>query len=142
MEELKAIATHTRMTLEAMLTQSLGHHETTGACLYASFLCHALISKFTSASAIIRGGDGLQDGGVFVGDRGYGHYWVEATHEDATYVIDISADQFGLEQVIVAPIGALPARYIPGNQRVIDGHVRDLKKDIENDQAEQNTTAE
>jgi hypothetical protein len=41
------------------------------------------------------------------------------------YVVDITADQFGLSPVIIADYPNLPARYESGNQETVDSHVED-----------------
>lgn len=131
--EIVNIALSTRESFSTVLEQSLGHQRTMGACLYAAVLCSKLICRFTSAEAIVRGGDGSGDGGLFIQNTGYGHYWVEARIGQLVLVVDITADQFGLPAVIVAPTSETPAQYIVGDQGTVNQHVGDLLREIEAD---------
>lgn len=106
-----------------LLETSLSHSNTKGTCLYAVILCSTLINRFTEHTAKIRGGDGVNDGGLFIGPAGHGHYWVEIDVCGTPYVVDITADQFGLPPVIIAEYSSLPARYVPGAQETVDSHV-------------------
>lgn len=51
------------------------------------------------------------------------------------FVVDITADQFGLPPVIVAPLEDLPAGYIPGEQTSVDFAAAELRQDIERENA-------
>lgn len=135
--EIVSIAVSTRESFNTMLEQSLGHKRTIGTCIYAAVLCSKLICRFTSAEAIVRGGDGSGDGGLFVNGTGHGHYWVEARVDQLVLVVDITADQFGLPSVIIAPAGETPAQYIVGDQATVNLHVADLLREIEADAREQ-----
>ncbi|QIZ23016.1 Hypothetical protein (plasmid) [Pseudomonas putida] len=129
--EVSSLASSTLAVFESLLAQSLGHQRTSGACLYAAVLCKTLINRFTSYQAIVRGGDGEADGGLFIGKVGHGHYWIEASKAGQAFVVDITGDQFGLPPIVVAPLQDLPARYIPGDQATVDAHARELQCEIE-----------
>ena len=132
--ELASLAASTREIFERVLAQSQGHQRTLGTCLYAAVLCSVVINRFTNLQAIVRGGDGEADGGLFIDGVGHGHYWVEAREGDQAFIVDITADQFGLPPVIVAPTDDLPARYIPGDQATVDEHAAELRHEIEAEQ--------
>jgi hypothetical protein len=110
-----------------MLEASVQHQDTKGTCLFAVVFCSTLINRYTSFTAIIRGGDGEGDGGLLIGDQNHGHYWIEIDVHGQTFIVDITGDQFGLEPVIVSAAGALTAKYIPGCQATVDEHVSDMK---------------
>lgn len=133
--DLARMAIHTRELFEGLLGNALGHQQTLGTCLYASVLCTVIINKFTDATAVVRGGDGEADGGLFIDWVGHGHYWVEAQIGDEVFVVDITADQFGLPKVIVSPLDDLPARYIPGDQPGVDEAATELRLEIEAESA-------
>ncbi|MBF6043382.1 hypothetical protein HBO10_25000 [Pseudomonas sp. WS 5503] len=133
--ELARLAASSREIFEGILAQSLGHQRTLGTCLYAAVMCAAVINRFTSFQAAVRGGDGDSDGGLYIDWVGHGHYWVEATAGDQAFVVDVTADQFGLPKVVVAPLEDLPARYIPGDQKAVDEHAAELMLEIQSEQA-------
>ena len=56
------------------------------------------------------------------------HYWCEISNNDEFHIVDISADQFGFEGVIVKNIKEVEGwpRYIPGNQDVVNAGVEEL----------------
>lgn len=126
MTDIYTVATSARKIFAASLTKCLGHQDTKGSCLFGAALCAKMINQFTSATAIIRGGDGELDGGLYIDGVGHGHYWVEANTSDSTFVIDVTGDQFGLDPVVVAEVGDRPAQYIPGCQETVNRHVREL----------------
>lgn len=59
---------------------------------------------------------------------GYGYYWCEIARNSESHIVDISADQFGFEGVIVKNINEVKGwpRYIPGNQDVVNAGVEEL----------------
>ncbi|RMM39294.1 hypothetical protein QO021_28505 (plasmid) [Pseudomonas amygdali pv. lachrymans] len=133
--ELSRLAESSREIFESILAESLGHQRTPGTCLYATVLCAEVINRFTIFKATVRGGDGESDGGLYIERVGHGHYWVEATAGEQAFVVDVTADQFGLPKVIVAPFADLPARYIPGDQEAVDGHAAELMLEIQSELA-------
>lgn len=125
--EIEKLVHDARALFVQLLKMSLSHSDTKGTCLYAVILCSTLINKFTDHTAMIRGGDGLNDGGLFIGAGGHGHYWIEIDIVGTRYIIDITADQFGLAPVIISDAASLEARYISGDQRTVDDHVEEIK---------------
>lgn len=130
MTDIETVAASARKIFEASLAQCLGHQDTIGTCLFGAVLCAKMINQFTAAIAIVRGGDGESDGGLFIGAVGYGHYWVEAETADSTFVIDVTGDQFGLEPVVVALAADCPATYVPGCQETVDRHIRETLPEL------------
>ncbi|WP_137917156.1 hypothetical protein [Hydrogenophaga sp. 2FB] len=124
-QELQEIAAMIRRIYLSVLKDAIGRAETNGACFYACVLLHQAIEKFSSMAATIRGGDGLSDGGYFdPWGRGFGHYWVEARLDSGSaWVIDITADQFGGPDVLVAPLAGSQITYRPGDQSKVDEHI-------------------
>ena len=113
-----------------LLKQSIQTEDTVGSCLYAAFMCSTALGKFTKAQITIRGGDGEGDGGLFVDDVGHGHYWLEADIQGDKFIVDITADQFGLPPVIVERIEVMAQIYVPGDQQVVNDHVLEMMKEI------------
>ncbi|QCR38776.1 hypothetical protein C1N62_21860 (plasmid) [Nissabacter sp. SGAir0207] len=102
---------------------------TTGLCLMACTLVQRA-AALAGYAAVIRGGDGLEDGGLFLPHGRYGHYWCEVSSGGEHYVVDITADQFGCAPVIVRPAYAPDwPRYVPGDQVLVDSHVAELLED-------------
>lgn len=122
-DRLVEFAKDMRMALEPGLQRSEnGAVSAEGACLHASLLLCFTLDKFKIAATEIRGGDGdLHEGALGTDGHWYGHYWVEATTADqATFVVDITADQFGHAAIYVEPLTASKARYRPGRQDAVD----------------------
>lgn len=113
-----------------LLRQSIKTVDTVGSCLYAAFMCSQILGKFTQAEITIRGGDGKGDGGLVVDGVARGHYWLEADIQGDKYIVDITADQFGLPPVIVESIEVMGQIYVPGDQQVVNDHVLVMKKEI------------
>lgn len=132
--EVTRLVAEAREMFVRLLERSLRHSNTKGTCLYAVILCSTLINKFTEHTARIRGGDGLNDGGLFIDNVGHGHYWVEMDVCGTPYIVDITADQFGLSPVIIADYSSLPARYEPGTQEIVDSHVEGEMSSMKSEQ--------
>jgi hypothetical protein len=126
LSQLAQIVTEARDHFLQILEASVEHQNTKGTCLFAVVFCGTLINRFTGFTAIIRGGDGSGDGGLFIGDKGYGHYWIDIDVQGQTYIVDITGDQFGLEPVIVSAADALTPKYVPGCQTTVDRHVEEM----------------
>lgn len=61
---------------------------------FASYLvCY--LAKTKGLDAVVRGGNGADDGGIFIECGGFGHYWCELNFEEVQYYIDITSEQFG-----------------------------------------------
>lgn len=109
-----------------MLRSAVGTTQTKGSCAYAAYLLTATLRQFGDCrSVIVRGGDG-EDGG-FTSKDGmcHGHYWVEADAAAGTFVLDITADQFGHEPVVILPL-AEAVQYRSGCQSTVDEHMQTL----------------
>ena len=125
---LTVIARDTRTLLRTALEQCEQPIE--GSCFFAAELLNAALGNFwipqgENRFSRIEGGDGEQDGGIidFEGHC-HGHYWVRAGNERENFVIDITADQFGLQAVLVLPSLVASDWYQPGAQSNIDAHVK------------------
>lgn len=130
LQDVRGLTEKNREIFERIVEQSLLKTEMTGACLYASILCAQTINKFTAAKAIIRGGDGEGDGGLLVDGARNGHYWLEVDVCGDRFIVDITADQFGLPPVIIERVEVMQQIYVPGNQKVVDCHVADMNKEL------------
>lgn len=132
-EILRQHAGHTREIFERILTDCYGSPDTLNTCAFTSYTLSLLLNRFLPVDARVRGGDGAHDGG-FRGPSGrlHGHYWVEVASKEVPprhWVVDITADQFGAEPIIVFSPEEASGRYYPGDQAVVDEHmleVRDL----------------
>lgn len=114
-----------------MPTQN-GKPNPTGTCLYAAYLLRKALEQFADCEAFVRGGDGDGDGGILGSDGlWYGHYWVEGkTFTGSHFVADITADQFGYDQIIVMPFREARARYRPGAQEDVRYAVLELDAEL------------
>lgn len=124
---LTGLASTTRSLYERLLLESIGSSATRGSCLYAAILLQSLVEKFLPMTARVRGGDGHADGGFVATDGSrHGHYWIEVTCSQSreAWVVDITADQFGEPAVRVLPLNQA-SQYVPGDQDLVDEHVRD-----------------
>lgn len=125
--EVSEIVRGSRSVQEMMLRAS-DLESTAGTCLHAAFILRMSIEKFGGCQAVVRGGDGLQDGGA-KDSQGiwHGHYWVEGVTADGiTFVADVTGDQFGYERVYFERVEAARARYAPGDDENVAAAVREL----------------
>lgn len=129
-QTLHELARDARMIHEALLMRAAGSPHTKGSCMYACILLQSMIEQFGNCASQIKGGNGQGDGG-FIDRTGamHGHYWVEAQTHDGLIVIDITADQFGEEPVVLAK-AQQALQYVPGSQTVIDDHVSLMLEEI------------
>ena len=113
-----------------MLQDSMQSSNTTGSCAYACVILKKAFQQFTEFNTHFRGGDGLADGG-YMNEQGqlFGHYWLEVNTPSETYVVDITADQFGGEAVIIIP-HKQATQYLAGNQDTIDEHFVEIIESI------------
>ncbi len=129
MDELQAIesiSSRMRRIFEKVLVAT-DVKGTSGTCIYASILLQQSPDRFGGCETVVRGGDGLSDGGVrdMVGVW-HGHYWVEGVTSSGTpFLADISADQFGWRSVVVLPLAEARSRYVPGNDELCGQAVED-----------------
>lgn len=130
-DELQSMASSARRIFVNLLEVS-GHSGTTeGSCAYATITAQLMFERFTDFRCSVRGGDGNQDGGYFdAAGTGHGHYWLEVETPDGSYVVDITADQFGDAPVIVEPTSR-NRKYRPGDQQLVDQHLRDVRATIQ-----------
>lgn len=98
-ELVSGIARVAHEKLLSVLTEC-GTKKTKGTCLFASYLvCY--LAKTKGLDAVVRGGNGADDGGIFTESGGFGHYWCELNFEEVQYYIDITSEQFGFHPYIV-----------------------------------------
>ena len=88
--------------------------------------------KFGGCQAVVRGGDGLQDGGANDSSGAWqGHYWVEGvTADGVAFVADVTGDQFVHEPVYFERAKAARGRYAPGDDDVVAAAVRQLADSV------------
>ena len=115
-----------------MLLRASELDSTAGTCLYAAFILRMSLEKFGGCHAIVRGGDGLRDGGALDSTGAWrGHYWVEGTTPDGdAFVADVTADQFGHPPVYFERTDAARARYAPGDDETVAEAVRELAESV------------
>lgn len=119
--ELNAIAGLARRSIEPGLqSDAEGRTISAGACLHASMVVLILLRKFSRAKAVVRGGPERQ-GAKDVEGKWRGHYWVETDMPSGErFVVDVTADQFGHEPVVVLPVELAGERYKAGEQGEVD----------------------
>lgn len=109
-----------------ILIESIENTDTKGTCGYACYFTKDLLDHFTDFKTTVRGGDGNGDGGYIDSNGGIqGHYWLEVVGAHDTYIVDITADQFGDEPIIILPISTTD-RYVNGCQDIVDEHFKDF----------------
>lgn len=119
---LVEVAMLARRGLEPGLDQASGGQAiSAGACLHASILLAVMLQRFGPWHVEIRGGG---DGCAGARDtRGVlrGHYWAVAFDPSGeSFVVDITADQFGYAPVEVIPSAQAAGRYVAGPQEDVD----------------------
>lgn len=121
-DELRQFAAITRRSVEPGLQQdALGQPISAGSCLQASLVFILLMRRFGGGSARIRGGAPPTAGCLDRSGTLRGHYWVEVlTAEGTTFVVDVTADQFGYEPVVVLPLPESLQLYRPGPQDEVE----------------------
>lgn len=123
--ELLDLVNHTRGMYVHILKES-GEQTTSGSCFYAANLLAELTRKFLHTDSAVCGGDGLLDGGYFdENGQGFGHYWAEVVDSTGQrWIVDITADQFGDQPVVLLPEADGRAKYRPGRQALVAAHVQ------------------
>lgn len=131
-KNIETIATSIRYFFLEMLNTTLGSQSTKDTCIYATHLLKNAFDQFSDYQTIVRGGDGLSDGG-YRDENGelHGHYWLELTTPTSTYIVDITADQFGALPIVVLPI-EMNNTYFDGNQQLVEEHMQSLRQDLKN----------
>ena len=118
LELLWEIANGSRRIHETMLNNALGSAETAGSCLFASVHLAMAVNKFSGWHARVKGGHfNAPDGRV------HGHYWVQAWLNEASFILDITADQFGAATVQLLP-ESVAQNYVADDDATIDRHLR------------------
>lgn len=129
--DLKELASLARRSIEPGLPiDGSGRPLSTGSCLHACLIVVMLLKRFGNGKAAVRGGsDGA--GALDTSGKWRGHYWVEArTPSGQTFVVDVTADQFGHESVVVMPLGVSSGRYRKGPQCEVDEAFTELANEF------------
>lgn len=123
---------HGSRGVHEMMLRASDMDSTAGTCLYAAFILRMSLEKFGGCRAVVRGGDGLQDGGAKDSQGAWqGHYWVEGVTADGiAFVADVTGDQFGHEPVYFERVEAARARYAPGDDKTVAAAVRELADSV------------
>lgn len=131
-DDLDLLANAARRLLEPGLQVDLvGQPVSDGSCLYAALLVVMLMARYGSGRATVRGGGPNQAGARDVGGALRGHYWVEVqTPDGGEFVVDVTADQFGFEPVVVLPLKQSRERYLPGPQDEVDAAFTELAEEF------------
>jgi hypothetical protein len=131
-EELQQFAAVARRSLEPGLQRDgAGEPLSAGACLHASLVVVMLLRRFGRGKALVRGGGPPDAGSLDSCGAWRGHYWVEVlTLEGEAFIVDVAADQFGFEPVIVLPLLQSLPRYQPGPQDEVDEAFDDLVREF------------
>lgn len=114
---LWSIAQGSRKIHEAALRAS-DLDTTEGSCLFASVALASAINRFSAWTAEVAGGWWVSDDG-----QPLGHYWVRASLHEASFVVDVTADQFGQAEVLLLP-AATAERYLADDPATVQEHVR------------------
>lgn len=118
--DIHAIANDMRKCF-AQCIENAGLKSTEGSCLYGAVLLQKIIIQFTPYQAIVKGGNGDNEGFCDAKGIWHGHYWVEVKSKSSqSYIVDITADQFGAPPVTVLPLELTQNQYIPGNQHLVN----------------------
>ena len=130
--DLRDLAGLARRSIDpGLATDATGVRISAGACLHASLVVVMLVSRFGCGRAVVRGGGDAGAGARDVQGAWHGHYWVEVVLPvDGAFVVDVTADQFGYEPVVVLPLMLAQDRYRPGPQREVDEAVEGLTQEF------------
>lgn len=123
--ELLALARMARRSIEPGLARDdAGRLISQGACLHACVVVAVLLRRFSQSVPTVRGGSA---GALDTCGQWRGHYWIETTEPSgARFVVDVTADQFGHEAVVVLPLDQASGRYRPGPQSEVAEAFSDL----------------
>lgn len=121
-DELRQFAALARRSVEPGLQHdAAGRAISAGSCLHASLIFVLLLRRFGRGTARIRGGGPPTAGCLDRTGALRGHYWVDVLSlEGDAFVVDVTADQFGYEPVVVLPLPESLQRYRPGPQDEVD----------------------
>lgn len=132
-DQLLIIAKLARRSIEpGLATDATGAVVSAGSCLYASFVVVMLINRFGRGRAVVRGGGHAEAGARDVNGVWHGHYWADVSlPEGDGFTVDITADQFGYEPIVVLPLDSARLRYRPGPQCEVDAALEVLAQEID-----------
>lgn len=118
--EVEEIVRGTRVVHEQLL-HACGIESTAGTCLEASFVLRMSLENFGRCRAMIRGGNGTDDGGAVDADGcRHGHFWVEGVAQNGVaFLADVTADQFGHPPIYLERADLSRSRYQPGSDEVV-----------------------
>lgn len=128
--ELFHLAKLARQSIEpGLAVDSRGSPVSAGSCLHAALIFMILLKRYGQGVPAVRGGaDGARD----LAGQWRGHYWVEVLMPSGdSFVVDVTADQFGHPPLVVRPLKDANKYYRPGPQAEVDSALLDLAKEME-----------
>lgn len=130
--ELQALGELARRCIEPGLSvDACGAAASAGSCLHAALMVTILLKRFGPGHSVVRGGRPEGAGARDVHCVWQGHYWVEVQLPAVgVFIVDIVADQFGYEPVVVLPLEQAHHRYRAGPQREVDEAFEDLVREF------------
>lgn len=130
--DIEGIVRDFRRMWERIVADIPGDGSTTGSCLHASTLLAMLLEQFAGATAeVCGGGEDEQAGLRDQNGRFRGHYWVEGkTNDGVPFIADVTADQFGYDNVVLVHPDEGRVRYKPGDQGQVRKHVEAERKAV------------
>lgn len=134
LKDLQELAVLARRSIEPGLQDDQsGGARSSGACLHACLVVVVLLRRFGRGVPVVRGGSGsVAEGAIDATGQWRGHYWVVVQVPGGSeFVVDITADQFGYESVIVMPLEASSGRYRSGSQIDVDTAFNDLAVELD-----------
>lgn len=119
--ELREWAALARKSIEPGFGRDeLGRPLSAGACLHACLVVVLVLRRFGRGRPTVRGGSG-NEGALDTAGVWRGHYWVEVQMPSGThFVVDVTADQFGYDAIVVMPLDSASSRYRVGPQAEVD----------------------
>lgn len=123
------IAASIREQFIGMLESSIKTKQTQGSCIYACALLKSAYAYFSDFQVLCRGGDGETSGFRDSSGGLHGHYWLAIKTQTDTFIVDITADQFGYPAIIVEEEHSSLA-YVPGDQENIDEHFESVLQSL------------
>lgn len=121
---LLTIARDLRSIHLRMLQAAGAATDTAGSCLHASILLCQAINQFGVGRARICGGRPQDGTGYFDGRELHGHFWVEVLDAHGLeWIVDITADQFGADPVVVILVAQGRGRYRASNAQKVRAHI-------------------
>lgn len=129
--ELQEIGNLARRSIEpGLLGDGSGGPKSAGACLHACLIVVMLLTRFGHGKPVVRGGSD-DAGALDTSGKWRGHYWVEVqTLSGPSFVVDVTADQFGHEAVAVMPLSLASERYRKGPQCEVDEAFAELANEF------------